>query len=98
MKNAGVVGAGGAGFPTYRKLDKKADTIILNCSECEPLFSLHRLLLEKFPFEILSALNEIKTAVEAVFTLLNISLYSIIILIPNIDNRNVPRACNRACP
>lgn len=65
LKNAGVVGAGGAGFPTYQKLDKKADTIILNCSECEPLFSLHRLLLEKFPFEILTALNEIKTAVEA---------------------------------
>ena len=31
---AGIVGAGGAGFPTYAKLDKRADTIILNCAEC----------------------------------------------------------------
>ena len=37
MKNAGVAGAGGAGFPSYAKLNKAADTIILNCAECEPL-------------------------------------------------------------
>ena len=65
LQNAGVAGAGGAGFPTYKKLDKRAETIILNCSECEPLFSLHRLLLEKFPFEILTALNEVKLATGA---------------------------------
>ena len=34
----GIVGAGGAGFPTYAKLDERAETIILNCAECEPLF------------------------------------------------------------
>ena len=43
MKDAGVVGAGGAGFPSYAKLNEKADTIILNCAECEPLLKLHRL-------------------------------------------------------
>jgi electron transport complex protein RnfC len=36
MRDAGVVGAGGAGFPSYAKLDKKVDTLILNCAECEP--------------------------------------------------------------
>ena len=66
LREAGIVGAGGAGFPAYQKLDKKADTIILNCSECEPLFTLHRSLLEKFAFEIMTALNEVKTAVGAV--------------------------------
>lgn len=65
LQNAGVVGAGGAGFPSYKKLDKRAEVIILNCSECEPLFSLHRLLLEKFPFEIMTALNEVKIATGA---------------------------------
>ena len=35
LRDNGIVGAGGAGFPTYAKLDKKADTIILNCAECE---------------------------------------------------------------
>lgn len=32
MRESGVVGAGGAGFPSYAKLNKKADTIILNCA------------------------------------------------------------------
>ena len=65
LQNAGVVGAGGAGFPSHKKLDKRAEVIILNCSECEPLFSLHRLLLEKYPFEILTALKEVKIATGA---------------------------------
>ena len=59
LKNNGVVGAGGAGFPSYAKLNDKADTIILNCAECEPLLKVHRQLLEKYSYEILSALNEI---------------------------------------
>ncbi len=65
MRDAGVVGAGGAGFPSYAKLDSRADTIILNCAECEPLFRLHRSLLAEYAFEIMTALNEVKTAVDA---------------------------------
>ncbi len=37
VKAAGVVGAGGAGFPTHVKLQAKVDTIIANGAECEPL-------------------------------------------------------------
>ena len=37
LKENVAVGAGGAGFPSYAKLSEKADTIILNCAECEPL-------------------------------------------------------------
>ena len=37
LQQNGIVGAGGAGFPTYAKLDERAETIILNCAECEPL-------------------------------------------------------------
>ncbi len=40
IRMAGVCGAGGAGFPTYAKLDTCVDTIILNAAECEPL--LHK--------------------------------------------------------
>ncbi len=38
MKNSGVVGLGGAGFPTYAKFatDKDISTLIVNCAECEP--------------------------------------------------------------
>ncbi len=34
---AGVVGAGGAGFPTWKKLDARVDTVVANGAECEPL-------------------------------------------------------------
>ncbi len=37
---AGVVGAGGAGFPTHVKLSGQADTVVVNAAECEPL--LHK--------------------------------------------------------
>jgi electron transport complex protein RnfC len=51
VKNAGLVGLGGAGFPTHIKLsppkDKSIDTIIINGAECEPyLTSDHRMMLE----------------------------------------------------
>ena len=59
LQEMGVVGAGGAGFPSYAKLSKDADTIILNCAECEPLLKLHRQLLEEHTYEILDALNTI---------------------------------------
>ncbi|MBE7042642.1 MAG: NADH-quinone oxidoreductase subunit J [Ruminococcaceae bacterium] len=65
VRKAGVAGAGGAGFPTYAKLSPKADTIILNCAECEPLFKVHRQLLEQFADEICHGLNEICIAVDA---------------------------------
>ncbi len=55
LRGNGIVGAGGAGFPTYAKLSDKADTILLNCAECEPLLKLHRQLLSEHPQEILRA-------------------------------------------
>lgn len=65
VKSCGIAGAGGAGFPSYAKLDKKIDTVILNCAECEPLFKMHRQLLEKNPYEIISALDDIRQIVGA---------------------------------
>ena len=65
LKDAGVVGAGGAGFPSYAKLNEKADTIILNCAECEPLLKLHRQVLEVYAKEIVFALEEVKNALNA---------------------------------
>ncbi|QCX34833.1 electron transport complex protein RnfC [Caloramator sp. E03] len=56
----GVVGAGGAGFPTHAKLNNGVDTIILNCAECEPLFRVDQQLLIKYTKEILEALSLIK--------------------------------------
>ena len=51
VKNAGIVGMGGAGFPTHVKLSGavgKVDTLILNGAECEPYITAdHRLMLER---------------------------------------------------
>ena len=57
LRENGVVGAGGAGFPTYGKLSESADTIIMNCAECEPLLTLHRQLLKVHAREILKAFS-----------------------------------------
>ena len=65
VKDCGVAGAGGAGFPSYAKLDKKADSILLNCAECEPLLKVHRQLLQKYPYEIMSTLQMMADALEA---------------------------------
>ncbi len=51
IRNAGISGLGGATFPTYAKIQSalgKADTVIINCAECEPYITAnHRLLLER---------------------------------------------------
>lgn len=65
LRENGIVGAGGAGFPSYAKLNEKADTIVLNCAECEPILMLHRQLLEKNSSEIVFALNAVTEAVGA---------------------------------
>ena len=49
VKEAGIVGMGGAGFPTYVKLmpGKPIDAVLLNGCECEPMLTAdHRVLLE----------------------------------------------------
>ena len=65
LQNAGVVGAGGAGFPSYAKLNEAADTIILNCAECEPLLKLHRQVMQHYAREIMTALTVVAEAVGA---------------------------------
>ncbi|MGN1122209.1 MAG: electron transport complex subunit RsxC [Eubacteriales bacterium] len=51
VKNAGIAGMGGAAFPTYAKIASaigKAQTLIVNCAECEPYITAnHRLMLEE---------------------------------------------------
>ena len=67
VKEAGIVGMGGAGFPTSVKLKpaKPVDTILLNGCECEPLLTAdHRVLLE-FADDVIYGLQAILKAVGA---------------------------------
>ena len=64
VKNAGIVGMGGAGFPTYVKLNpgKPIDAVLVNACECEPLLTAdHRMLLEYADDIIFGLLAEMKT-------------------------------------
>ncbi|WP_066320870.1 4Fe-4S dicluster domain-containing protein [Bacillus sp. FJAT-29814] len=53
VKEAGIVGAGGAGFPTHVKLAAKAEYILLNGAECEPLLRVDQQLMAVYPDEII---------------------------------------------
>lgn len=63
--DGGVVGAGGAGFPTHAKLSDQAETIILNCAECEPLIKVDRQLMIDYVDEILSGMQMLVDAMGA---------------------------------
>jgi Na+-translocating ferredoxin:NAD+ oxidoreductase RnfC subunit len=53
---AGVVGAGGAGFPTHVKLSAKADTVLINAAECEPLLHKDKEVLRTYADGVLEGL------------------------------------------
>ncbi|MCB2290774.1 4Fe-4S dicluster domain-containing protein [Clostridium sp. CS001] len=53
VREGGVIGAGGAGFPTHVKLASKPEYILLNGAECEPLLRVDQQLMELFPEEII---------------------------------------------
>ncbi|MCP3923238.1 MAG: electron transport complex protein RnfC [Desulfobacterales bacterium] len=61
IKNAGIVGAGGAGFPTHIKVNADVDTVLVNGASCEPLLMSDPYLMEK----------EIDTVVEGLNTILD---------------------------
>lgn len=55
--NAGIVGAGGAGFPTHKKFSDKVKQIIVNAAECEPLMMVDHHLLEHHLQALVDTLN-----------------------------------------
>ena len=65
IKEAGVVGAGGAGFPTHAKLASKAEYILLNGAECEPLLRVDQQLMQQFPDEMIKGFEAAGRLVEA---------------------------------
>lgn len=61
VKEAGIVGLGGAGFPTHVKLSPKEpdkiDTIIINAAECEPYITADYRCMMEIPEQLISGLN-----------------------------------------
>jgi electron transport complex protein RnfC len=66
IQNAGVVGLGGAAFPTHAKLripeGKRVDTLVINGAECEPYLTTdHRIMLEH-PHDVITGIRYLHRA------------------------------------
>jgi len=57
LSEAGVVGAGGAGFPTHVKLAGKADTVVINAAECEPLLHKDKEVLRTYVDDVIAGIG-----------------------------------------
>lgn len=53
IRDAGIIGAGGAGFPTHAKLASQAEFILMNGAECEPLLRVDQQLMDVYADEII---------------------------------------------
>lgn len=69
VKDAGIVGLGGAAFPTAVKItppkDKPIDTVIINGCECEPILTADYRLMMEYPDEILKGAELVRIATGA---------------------------------
>ncbi len=67
VKDKGLVGLGGSGFPTYIKLGtkEKIDTVVINAVECEPYLSSDYRMILQHPGEILDGLKYVMQALGA---------------------------------
>jgi Na+-translocating ferredoxin:NAD+ oxidoreductase RnfC subunit len=65
LRECGVVGAGGAGFPTYVKARSRVEFVIANGAECEPLIHKDAEIMKHFPARILGGMEAMMDAVGA---------------------------------
>lgn len=65
IKNAGVVGGGGAGLPTHIKTDTTVDTVLVNGASCEPLLMSDPYLIENSGKKMLQGVVAMMDATQA---------------------------------
>ncbi len=69
IRDTGIVGLGGAGFPSFIKLNPGArtavDTLILNAAECEPYITCDDLLMRERPEEVIAGARIMRHALNA---------------------------------
>lgn len=59
-RDYGVVGAGGAGFPTHVKLNAQVDTILINGAECEPMITVDQVLMRTYAPDLMKILDQVR--------------------------------------
>jgi len=65
LLHGGVVGGGGAGFPTWKKLSAPAEQLLINGAECEPLLKSDQYLMRRYPAELVEAASRLAGLVGA---------------------------------
>jgi Na+-translocating ferredoxin:NAD+ oxidoreductase RnfC subunit len=65
VRDAGIVGAGGAGFPAHVKLSNSVDTYIANGAECEPILEADKYLMERRAADIICGMEAAMDQVKA---------------------------------
>lgn len=57
--DAGILGAGGAGFPTHVKINCKAEYVLANGAECEPLLRVDQQVMQYFAHDVVAGLQAV---------------------------------------
>ncbi|MDH6365604.1 Na+-translocating ferredoxin:NAD+ oxidoreductase RnfC subunit [Enterococcus sp. PF1-24] len=65
IANAGIVGCGGAGFPTAAKYQTQAEYFIINAAECEPLLKTDHYIMNHYAKECVQAIAEVGALLQA---------------------------------
>lgn len=87
VQQAGVVGAGGGGFPTHVKLAARAEIVVANGAECEPLLHKDAAVMERRAWDMIEGMRLALEAVGAREGIVGIKA----------KNRTAVEAIERAC-
>ncbi len=90
--NAGVVGAGGGGFPTHIKANSKVEFVLANGAECEPLIHKDYEIMCNFPEEIVRGMElviEKTDAKKGYFGIKSKNAKAIESIKPHLDNTKI---------
>ncbi len=90
---AGITGAGGAGFPTHKKLSAEVDTVLVNIAECEPLMAVDKFVCKHFIKELneaLLALVEVMDAKKGVLAVKNKNIEYVKSFSDKIEVKEIP--------
>ncbi|MBQ7872306.1 MAG: SLBB domain-containing protein [Oscillospiraceae bacterium] len=58
--DAGILGAGGAGFPTHVKINCKAEYVLANGAECEPLLRVDQQIMQVYAADVVRGIRAVK--------------------------------------
>ena len=109
IAKSGIVGAGGAGFPTHVKMNAQAEYVIINGAECEPFITGdYRLMIEQAD-ELITAVTYVKENLEYVIRIyihnnaasnLDLTAHDVraSIMLPNEYARKISVGCKISCP